>query len=317
MQAAEELNIKTECIFSSEIEKNAITIYNKNFGEIPSGDITTVRTDDINTMDILCGGFPCQAFSIAGNRKGFDDTRGTLFFEIARIARDKRPKILFLENVKGLLNHDKGRTFAVILLTLDELGYDVEWQVLNSKDFGVPQNRERVFIIGHLRGAGTRQIFPVFGETSATSRENSSTCLDANYWKGIDNHGARTCILTLMNNNNFSALTERRTEKAKLIRSKAREQGIDWCPRREKELVYRTDNLSNCLTATPSYEHLSSNNFTIRKLTPVECERLQGYPDGWTEGIADTNRYKCLGNAVTVPVIKAIAKKILLTLHHP
>lgn len=138
IQAAEELNIKTECVFSSEIEKNAIAIYNKNFGEMPSGDITTIRTGDVASMDVLCGGFPCQAFSIAGNRAGFKDARGTLFFEIAR---DKRPKILFLENVKGLLNHDKGRTFAVILLTLDELGYDVEWQVLNSKDFGVPQNR--------------------------------------------------------------------------------------------------------------------------------------------------------------------------------
>lgn len=383
MQAAEELNIKTECIFSSEIEKNAITIYNKNFGEIPSGDITAVRTDDIDTVDVLCGGFPCQAFSIAGNRNGFDDARGTLFFEIARIARDKRPKILFLENVKGLLNHDKGRTFAVILLTLDELGYDVEWQVLNSKDFGVPQNRERVFIIGHLRGAGTRQIFPVFGETSATSRENSSTCLDANYWEGIDNHGARTHVIISdsgksrelqvrtdvpplrvggggCGQHNFVAsavLTPDRAEKRQNGRRfknpdepmftltaqdkhgvliepclkfvgaiNAENKWLDNGKNLSRNYpqgnrVYSADGIAQCLSSQLGGMSGGSGLYQvesrIRKLTPIECERLQGYPDNWTEGIADTNRYKCLGNAVTVPVIKAIAKKILLTLHHP
>jgi DNA (cytosine-5)-methyltransferase 1 len=129
-KAAEKLGIRVKCVFSSEIEKNAVKIYEKNFKETPSGDITKIQATDIPDMDILCGGFPCQAFSIAGNRRGFADTRGTLFFEIARIAEEKRPKIIFLENVKGLLNHDHGRTFGTILVTLDELGYDVEWQVL-------------------------------------------------------------------------------------------------------------------------------------------------------------------------------------------
>lgn len=165
-RASEKLGIPAKCVFSSEIEKNAVKIYEKNFQETPSGDITKINADDIPDMDILCGGFPCQAFSIAGNRRGFEDTRGTLFFDIARIARDKRPNILFLENVRGLLSHDRGRTFAKILLTMDELDYDVEAQLLNSKDFGVPQNRERLYIIGHLRGSRTRQIFPVKGEAN-------------------------------------------------------------------------------------------------------------------------------------------------------
>jgi len=122
-------------------------------------------------VDIICGGFPCQAFSLAGRRLGFEDTRGTLFFEIARAAKQIQPRFLFLENVKGLLSHDKGETFQTILTTLDELGYDVEWQVLNSKDFQVPQNRERVFIIGHSRRYRPRFLFPIRGENSPVNLE--------------------------------------------------------------------------------------------------------------------------------------------------
>ena len=163
-----------ECIGFCEIDKFARKSYkaiHDTEGEIELHDITTV-TDEfirgIGSVDVICGGFPCQAFSIAGNRRGFEDTRGTLFFEIARFASILRPKYLFLENVKGLLNHDKGDTFEIILSALDELGYDVEWQVLNSKNFGVPQNRERVFIIGHLRERSTRTIFPLSGNDKAT-----------------------------------------------------------------------------------------------------------------------------------------------------
>ncbi len=159
-----------ECVGFCEIDKFARKSYkaiHDTEGEIELHDITTV-TDEfirgIGSVDVICGGFPCQAFSIAGNRRGFEDTRGTLFFEIARFASILKPQYLFLENVKGLLNHDRGATFETILRTLDELGYDVEWQVLNSKDFGVPQNRERVFIIGHLRGECTRGVFPLGGE---------------------------------------------------------------------------------------------------------------------------------------------------------
>lgn len=134
-------------------------------------DITTV-TDDairrIGSIDVICGGFPCQAFSVAGKRAGFNDTRGTLFFEMMRFASILRPRYLFLENVVGLLNHENGNTFETILRTMDEVGYDAEWDVLNSKDFGVPQNRERVFIIGHLRGASTRKVFPLSNPNSET-----------------------------------------------------------------------------------------------------------------------------------------------------
>ena len=156
-----------ECIGFCEIDKFARASYkaiHDTKGEIELHDITAVSDESIRRIgrvDIICGGFPCQAFSIAGNRRGFDDTRGSLFFEIARFASILRPKYLLLENVKGLLNHDGGATFETILGALDELGYNVEWQILNSKDFGVPQNRERVFVIGHLRGECTRRVFPL------------------------------------------------------------------------------------------------------------------------------------------------------------
>lgn len=154
-------------------------------GEWTAHDITTVSDDDFRlfrgTVDVICGGFPCQAFSIAGKRGGFSDTRGTLFFEIARATEQIKPRILFLENVKGLLNHDEGRTFGTILNTLDELGYNAEWQVLNSKDFGVPQNRERVFIIGHLRGSSGREVFPIGGTNEKIGSEIIRLAHSANY----------------------------------------------------------------------------------------------------------------------------------------
>lgn len=168
-----------ECIGFCEIDKFARASYkaiHNTEGEIELHDITTVTNEEIRAIghvDVICGGFPCQSFSIAGSRRGFEDTRGTLFFEIARFADILKPKYLFLENVKGLLNHDRGNTFKTILGALDGLGYDVEWQVLNSKNFSVPQNRERVFIIGHLREGRTRRVFPIIRENAKSDNQQS------------------------------------------------------------------------------------------------------------------------------------------------
>ena len=168
-----------ECIGFCEIDKFARASYkaiHNTEGEIELHDITTVTDEEIRNIghvDVICGDFPCQSFSIAGSRRGFEDTRGTLFFEIARFADILKPKYLFLENVKGLLNHDKGNTFKTILRALDGLGYDVEWQVLNSKNFSVPQNRERVFIIRHLRGQRTRNVFPIIREDEKSDNQQS------------------------------------------------------------------------------------------------------------------------------------------------
>ncbi len=149
------------CVGQSEIDKYANELLSKRFPSIKNwGDCTKINPSELPDFDMLCGGFPCQSFSIAGKRRGFKDTRGTLFFEIARILKVKRPKLVLLENVKGLLNHEKGKTFSVIIQTLEELGYEVQWMVLNSKFFGVPQNRERVFIIGSLGKKARPKIFP-------------------------------------------------------------------------------------------------------------------------------------------------------------
>lgn len=158
-QAAADLSITTECVGYSEIDKPAIRTYEEHFNHDNYGDATTIRADGLPGFDLLVGGFPCQAFSVAGRRRGFEDTRGTLFFDIARVLKANYPERFILENVKGLLSHDKGNTFRTILRTLDELGYNVQWKVLNSKDYGVPQHRERVYIVGHLGGTPQPEVF--------------------------------------------------------------------------------------------------------------------------------------------------------------
>lgn len=163
------------CIGFSEIDKYAAAIYQKHFPNHKNyGDITTINADELPDFDLLVGGFPCQAFSIAGKRGGFEDTRGTMFFELARILKAKQPRLFVFENVKGLLSHDGGKSFATIIQTLDELGYDCQWQVLNSKNHGVPQNRERVFIVGHLRGVTRPEVFPFLGANGATIKNDKS-----------------------------------------------------------------------------------------------------------------------------------------------
>ena len=265
---------KPSCVGYSEIDKYAVQIYEKHFkGHKNYGDITKIDTRTIPDFDLFVGGFPCQAFSIAGKRRGFEDTRGTLFFEIARILKDKRPRYFVLENVKGLLSHDEGNTFKVIISTLDELGYFVEWQVLNSKNFGVPQNRERVFIIGHLGGQCRPKVFPI-GESNkhtitVDKRGETSACITKSYYKGHNYDNQMITTKPILLHNVYGGFKE---EKPRVF--------TDFSP-------------------------------AIRRLTPIECERLQGFPCGWTEGISDTQRYKTLGNAVTVNVIEFIMGSLL------
>ncbi|HDZ14572.1 MAG TPA: DNA (cytosine-5-)-methyltransferase [Pricia sp.] len=290
------------CVGFSEIDKYAIQIYKKHFPKHKEyGNVSNIKWSDVSDFEILCGGFPCQSFSIAGKRGGFSDTRGTLFFEIVRAAQEKQPRLLFLENVKGLLSHDKGRTFGTILNTLDELGYDLQWQVLNSKNFGVPQNRERVFIIGHLRGTSRLQVFPI-GEGSQgnlkycggviSAREkwlDNGKSYSRNFSQGQRIYSTEGISQTLAGNAGGQGGKTGLYEISKTVRSGG--IGSPYSSRQNWDSYKIGDN--------------------IRRLTPTECERLQGFPDGWTEGISDTQRYKCLGNAVTVNVIEAITEKII------
>ena len=282
--------ISLSCVGFSEIDKYAIQIYKKHFPTHKEyGNVTNIKWSDVPDFELLCGGFPCQSFSIAGNRGGFSDTRGTLFFEIAKAAQEKQPRLLLLENVKGLLSHDKGRTFGTILNTLDELGYDLQWQVLNSKNFGVPQHRERVFIIGHLRTTSRPQIFPLRQSNSnLIPRDKEAKKQLANTI--IGKYGTGNARGTHITTTDLTGVT----------------YALDACYHKGDN---RPDNKSNRPRILDSGK--------IRRLTPTECERLQGFPDGWTEGISDTQRYKCLGNAVTVNVIEAIMKKLIFNLTSP
>ncbi|HDY68955.1 MAG TPA: DNA (cytosine-5-)-methyltransferase [Candidatus Scalindua sp.] len=276
------------CVWSNEWNKYARQIYKKHYGECDGRDIRIVPTSEIPNHDLFCAGFPCPTFSIAGKRKGFEDIRGAVFFEIPRILADKRPRYFLLENVKGLLSHQEGKTFQTILRVLSDLGYRVEWQVLNSKHFGVPQNRERVFIIGHLGGESGFQIFPIregselYLQQSAQNNAQISNCLDANYYKGWLDQGQRTMI----------NLHQKRTG----------EYG---------DGTKTMEQASFTLDSGSGRDLCIAESSKIRRLTPIECERLQGFPDNWTEGISDTQRYKCLGNAVTTNVITAIGSRFI------
>jgi DNA (cytosine-5)-methyltransferase 1 len=297
------------CVGYSEIDQYAIQIYKKHFPKHKNyGDITKIEADNLPDFDFLCGGFPCQSFSIAGKRKGFQDTRGTLFFDIARILKAKRPRLLLLENVKGLLSHDSGNTFKTIISTLDELGYDLQWQVLNSKNHGVPQNRERIFIIGHLRGTARPEVFPFIGSNTEDTRnvgQDVAYTIDANYHKGTNTlEKSRRSIVA-----HYGHKDKEPVEMDISPTLKAQSHGHK--PMVKEDLMIRDgrDNRS-CLRSGRTPE-LGVKGMSIRRLTPVECERLQGFPDNWTTGISDTQRYKCIGNAVTVNVIQAIMEKVL------
>jgi len=282
------------CAGFSEIDPYATKIYLKHFPSHKNyGDITRIIPEDLPDFDFLCGGFPCQAFSIAGKRKGFDDTRGTLFFDIARILRVKQPARFLLENVKGLLSHDNGKTFRTIIATLDELGYDLQWQVLNSKNHGVPQNRERIFIVGHLRGSSRPQVFPLGEDVSALTTKGGNYINQLNSPTHSNNriygeNGISPALNTAQGGNRQPKIIN-----PKMLNFKGRDGE---CP---------------AITATSYKEPPVVLAQRIRRLTPTECERLQGFPDGWTEGVSDSQRYKTLGNAVTVNVIKHIVRRIL------
>jgi len=328
------------CIGYSEIDKYASQIYQKHFpNHKPYGDITQIIAEELPDFDLLVGGFPCQAFSIAGKRGGFEDTRGTMFFELARILRAKQPRLFVFENVKGLLSHDGGKSFATIIQTLDELGYDLQWQVLNSKNHGVPQNRERVFIIGNLRGTPRPQVFPFGEDDGVLDKEDKS-----------NKRRAQAEIASTL-----AAGGEMKADKSFVVEVVADLAGQKWSRFNESSRrIYGTDGISPTIPTvaggghTPKidvseiedvlhsqgleitekgYESLdraiSLQDARIRRLTPTECERLQGFPDGWTEGginekgeditISDTRRYQTLGNAVTVNVIRDIFLRLIPT----
>lgn len=277
----------------SEIDKFANQVMERRFPNVKNyGDATTINSNELPDFDLLIGGFPCQAFSVAGKRLGFEDTRGTLFFDVARILRDKRPRYFILENVKGLLSHDSGKTFQTILEVLSDAGYGVSWSIHNSKNYGVPQNRERIYLIGNLRGERRPQVFPIIGADSKDTRiigQDVAYTIDANYSKGTNTlEKSRRSVVQ-------AVLTPDRAEK--------RQNG-----RRMKE------NGEPAFTVTSQDQHGVYDGASIRRLTPTECLRLQGFPDGWNDNVSETQQYKQAGNAMTVNVVEHILRELNETL---
>ncbi len=314
------------CVGYSEIDKYAIEIYQKHFPKHKNyGDIKKIKEQELPDFDLLVGGFPCQSFSIAGQRKGFADTRGTLFFDIARILRRKQPRLLLLENVKGLLSHDNGNTFKTIIATLDELGYDVQWQVLNSKNFGVPQNRERILIVGHLRGTRRPKVFPI-GESAGTNNElprHITNTLTTRYeggqatgsYIGESKFNAQTKVGTYRTHKSGQGFREKKDGLVPTIPARAREDGSGQPVILQRERGFNKGGKHEIAPTMGSHSWEQNNHLMkgmrVRRLTPTECERLQGFPDGWTDGVSDTQRYKTLGNAVTTNVIQSVMEKLL------
>jgi DNA (cytosine-5)-methyltransferase 1 len=297
-----------KCVFTSEWDKEAQKTYRANFGEIPFADITEphVKHQIPRGFDVLCAGFPCQAFSIAGRRGGFDDTRGTLFFDLAEIIQRHQPKAIFLENVKGLKSHDKGKTLVTILNVLrSDLGYYVpEPQIINAKDFGVPQNRERIYIVGFHPKTGVQEFaYPTplnkkvrFADVKEKEVVPTRYYLSKQYVQTLVNHKARH--EGKGNGFGYEIIDDAGIANAIVVGGMGR----------ERNLVI--DNRITDFTPTTRIKG-EVNREGIRKMTPREWARLQGFPDEFIIPVADASAYKQFGNSVAVPAIQATAAKII------
>lgn len=307
------------CIGHCEIDEKANRSYEALFdtkGEWFCEDIRRADPNGIPDFDLLCGGFPCQSFSIAGHRGGFDDPRGTLFFEIARLTAAKRPAYLLLENVPGLLNHDGGRTFAAILHALDGLGYFVEWQVLNSKDFGVPQSRRRVYLIGYLDGRCRGKIFPFIG-TAGTSLIQIRPGAQG---ERVYSPEGVSCTLAAQTGG-FGGKTGL-YEVGLPIKENTKKGYKMAYPGDSINLAYAQKNTRRGRVGRKIAHTLTTNSDQgtlepikrIRRLTPRECLRLQGWTDDRIDIVlplqSDAQLYKQAGNGVTVNVVEAIGKRL-------
>lgn len=299
-------NLGGKCIYSSEWDKEAKKTYKANFGETPFGDITKESTKSYipDNFDVLCAGFPCQAFSIAGKRGGFEDTRGTLFFDVAEIIKRKKPKAIFLENVKGLVTHDNGKTLDVILNTLEELDYAVHVKIINAKNFGVPQNRERIFIVGFRKDLGIVDfkypeptgIQKVFIDIREKEAVPTKYYLSTQYVDTLRKHKQRH--EDKGNGFGYEIIPDNGIANAIVVGGMGR----------ERNLVI--DARITDFTPTTKIKG-EVNREGIRKMTPREWARLQGFPEHFKIVVADASAYKQFGNSVAVPAIEATAEKIL------
>jgi DNA (cytosine-5)-methyltransferase 1 len=290
-----------QCVFSSEWDIDSQATYDSNFGEVPFGDITKIEAKTIPDHDVLCGGFPCQAFSVSGKQRGFEDSRGTLFYDILRIAQEKKPKVIFLENVRNLIKHDAGNTMEVIMRSLSDLGYKVFFKTLRSSDFGVPQARQRVYIVAFRNDLGISKFdFPV--------PTDSITVVKDVLERGVDSSAYEIKRPDISLYGDESAVPDPRKPHQIGIINKGG-QG---------ERIYSVNAAGITLSAYGGGAASKTGAFLVdgkvRKLTPRECARLQGFPESFTPHPKARLAYKQFGDSVSVPVIQAIYGQIRLTL---
>lgn len=297
-----------QCVFSSDINIECQKTYYENFGELPFGDIIDVDEKSIPNHDILCAGFPCQPFSISGKQKGFEDTRGTLFFEICRIINEKKPPVVFLENVKHLVHHDKGQTLRTIIDKLNELGYEVSWKVLNGADFGVAQNRERIIIIGSRLGKFD------FSKIKTSPRKMLRDFLDVEGEFEFLNPNEYTLIANPKQQPSSGLIFAGYRNKS--IRKVGVRPGTEHLSRVHKQpnRIYSVNGIHPTLPSqeTSGRFFVLTNDNRVRKLTLNECWRIMGFSENYKKISSVGEQYKQLGNSVCVPMIEAVAKEIKL-----
>lgn len=292
-----------KCVFSSDIDKYARETYQMNFGEYPTGDITKIHEKDIPDHDILCAGFPCQAFSIGGKRLGFEDTRGTLFFDVLRILKEKRPKAFFLENVAGLCNHDGGRTIETILGCLKDIDYVPLFKIINAKDVGYPQNRARWYCVGF-----DKRRYPLIDvdyEFPFPAKRKLKYTVDSLLEDKVSDEYfiTETCLNNIETYLEDFKLNSRYSESHALLANEIRKSRCN----------FRCDGISPCMTAKMG---TGGNNIPVlvkekRKLTERECLRIMGYPDSYKIKENYHQSYKQIGNSVVVPIIRDISKQLV------
>lgn len=289
-----------KCVYSSEWDRAVQEVYYKNFNDMPDGDITKVDEKNIPVHDILCAGFPCQAFSISGKQRGFDDSRGTLFFDVARIVRYHKPKIIFLENVKNFATHDNGNTLKVVVTTLEELGYNVYYKVLNSVDYGIPQKRERIYIVCFRKDIDNKKFtFP----TKSKLEKHVIDFLEENPDVTIYNEKKYPIIYNGKLDNEFSN---------KMIRLGIVNKGG------QGERIYSIKGIAATLSAYGGGVFAKTGGYLVngivRRLSPRECARIMGYPDTYKITNNKTEAYKQFGNSVVIDVLQYIVLEITKTI---
>jgi DNA (cytosine-5)-methyltransferase 1 len=290
-----------ECVFSSEIDKYALQVYKANFNEDASGDITQIKEEEIPAHDVLCAGFPCQSFSEFGQRKGFSDPRGTLFFDILRIAKHHRPKVLLLENVKGLTYHNGGDTFETIKNTIEDLGYVFSWQLLDATMFGLPQRRQRVFMVAVRKDIQKSFQFPVGSLTTRTLKDILETNVDANHFLA-EQRWEFICKQKKNGKCEFSYFLMGPDDTAHTLLTSKYEHNL------VVDHGQSTGKFHNVKAKTAKSARINPQH--VRRLTPKEYARLQGFPDSCQMPVSNKQAYRLYGNAVAVPVVEAIFEEI-------